>query len=101
MVNFIELNVYYKGLKEIDDNDVLFDCNYMKISKILKEHITSCMTINAKELCYFEPSLVYSEIDGEFVPVTKIILKQKNNFFYIFTDMPYDELRDKIIVKKK
>ena len=103
MGNFIELNVYYKGLKEIDDHDILLNdmCYYEAISRKIKTHKTKQITINTKDICYFEPVYIPNYETGDEMPLTKIVLKRKDCFFYIFTDMPYEELRDKVIVTKK
>ena len=102
MSNFIELNVYYKGLKEIDDIGVLsHDIDYELISRKIEYHKVKQITINADSICYFEPTVIpnYETLDE--MPLTKIVLKRKDCFFYIFTDMSYEELRDKVIVTKK
>lgn len=103
MNNFIELNVYYKGLKEIDDTDILLHDMYRKeaISRKIKNHKVNQITINTKDICYFEPTIIPEYETCDEMPLTKIILKRKDCFFYIFTDMPYEELRDKVIVTKK
>lgn len=41
MSNFIELNVYYKGLKEIDDIDVLWHNDFEVISRKIENHKTT------------------------------------------------------------
>lgn len=101
MSNFIELNVYYKGLKEIDDIDVLGHNDFEVISRKIENHKAKQITINADSICYFEPTVIpnYETLDK--MPLTKIVLKRKDCFFYIFTDMSYEELRDKVIVTKK
>ena len=101
MSNFIELNVYYKGLKEIDDFSLLNDNMYEDISRKIENHKVTRITINADSICYFEPTYIPNYETCDEMPPTKIILKRKNCFFYIFTDMSYEELRDKVIVTKK
>lgn len=101
MSNFIELNVYYKGFKEIDDIDVLWDNNFEVISRKIENHKTNQITINTKDICYFEPTYIPNYETGDEMPLTKIVLKRKDCFFYIFTDIPYEKLRDKVIVTKK
>lgn len=101
MSNFIELNVYYKGLKEIDDIDVLWHNDFEVISRKIENHKAKQITINTKDICYFEPTYIPNYETGDEMPLTKIVLKRKDCFFYIFTDMPYEELRDKVIVTKK
>lgn len=103
MSNFIELNVYYKGLKEIDDIDNLADdmFEYETISRKIEYCKTNQITINTKDICYFEPTYISNYETGDEMPLTKIVLKRKDCFFYIFTDMSYEELRDKVIVTKK
>lgn len=101
MSNFIELNVYYKGLNEIDDIDVLWHNNFEVISRKIETRKTNQITINTKDICYFESTYIPNYETGDEMPLTKIVLKRKDCFFYIFTDMSYDELRDKVIVTKK
>ena len=103
MSNFIELNVYYKGLKEIDDIDGLTDdiFEYEAISREIENHKTTRITINTKDICYFESTYIPNYETGDEMSLTKIVLKRKDCFFYIFTDMSYEELRDKVIVTKK
>lgn len=101
MSNFIELNVYYKGLKEIDDIDVLWHNDFEVISRKIENHKTTQITINTKDICYFEPTYIPNYETGDEMPLTKIVLKRKDCFFYIFTDISYEELRDKVIVTKK
>lgn len=103
MNNFIELNVYYKGFKEIDDTDVLINDihDYENISQKIKNHKVNQITINTKDICYFEPTVIPEYETCDEMPLTKIVLKRKDCFFYIFTDMSYEELRDKVIVTKK
>lgn len=103
MSTFIELNVYYKGFKEIDDFDVLSDdmFEYEAISRKIENHKVNQITINTKDICYFESTYIPNYETCNEVPLTKIVLKRKNCFFYIFTDMSYEELRDKVIVTKK
>lgn len=59
------------------------------------------MTINSDEIRFFEPTCILDPETGDEMPLTKIVLKRKDCFFYIFTDMPYEELKDKVIVTKK
>ena len=102
MTNFIELNVYYKGFDEIDEEDIFTSPDYLDLVLKIKDHRTTQMTINRDEIRFFEPACII--IDPETwdeMPLTKIVLKRKDCFFYIFTDMPYEELRDKVIVTKK
>lgn len=103
MNNFIELNVYYKGLKEIDDTDILLHdmYRYEAISRKIKNHKTNQITINTNDICYFEPTVIPEYETCDEMPLTKIVLKRRDCFFYIFTDMSYEELRDKVIVTKK
>ena len=101
MSNFIELNVYYKGLKEIDDIDVLRHNDFEVISRKIENHKVNQITINTKDICYFESTYIPNYETGDEMPLTKIVLKRKDCFFYIFTDMSYEELRDKVIVTKK
>lgn len=101
MSNFIELNVYYKGFDEIDDISVLGHNRFAFISRKIENHKTNRITINTKDICYFEPTYIPNYETGDEMPLTKIVLKRKDCFFYIFTDMSYDELRDKVIVTKK
>lgn len=101
MSNFIELNVYYKGLKEIDDIDVLGHNDFEVISRKIENRKTTQITINTKDICYFEPTYIPNYETCDEMPLTKIVLKRKDCFFYIFTDMSYEELKDKVIVTKK
>ena len=103
MSNFIELNVYYKGFKEIGDFEILSDdiFEYEALSRRIENHKVNQITINADSICYFEPTYIPNYETGDEMPLTKIILKRKDCFFYIFTDMSYEELRDKVIVTKK
>lgn len=103
MSNFIELNVYYKGFKEMDDTDILFHdiIEYQTISCKIKYHEVNQITINTKDICYFESTHIPEYETCDEMPLTKIVLKRKDCFFYIFTDMSYEELRDKVIVTKK
>lgn len=103
MSNFIELNVYYKGFKEIDDFDILSDdmFEYEAISRKIENHKTNQITINTNDICYFEPTDIPEYETCDEMPLTKIVLKRRDCFFYIFTDMSYEELRDKVIVTKK
>lgn len=101
MSTFIELNVYYKGLKEIDTEDIFTSPDYLNLARKVKIHKVAQMTINADSICYFEPTYTRDPKTGDKIPLTKIVLKRKDCFFYIFTDMPYEELKDKVIVTKK
>lgn len=104
MSNFIKLNVYYKGLKEIDENatDLFDNPDYTDILLKIHGHRTNRMTINSDEIRFFEPTSIIIDLKTwDEMPLTKIVLKRKDCFFYIFTDMPYEELRDKVIVTKK
>lgn len=101
MSTFIELNVYYKGLKEIDTEDIFTSPDYLNLARKVKIHKVAQMTINTDSICYFEPTHTRDPKTGNKIPLTKIVLKRKDCFFYIFTDMPYEELKDKVIVTKK
>lgn len=101
MSTFIELNVYYKGFKEIDKDDIFTSHDYLSLARKVKIHKVAQMTINADSICYFEPTHTLDPKTGDEMPLTKIVLKRKDCFFYIFTDMSYEELRDKVIVTKK
>lgn len=101
MSNFIELNVYYKGFDEIDKDDIFTSPDYLSLALKVKDHRATQMTINSDEIRFFEPTCVLDPETGNEMPLTKIVLKRKNCFFYIFTDMSYEELRDKVIVTKK
>ena len=101
MTNFIELNVYYKGFDEIDEEDIFTSPAYLSLALKVKNHRVNQLTINSNEIRFFEPTCVLDPKTGDEVPLTKIVLKRKDCFFYIFTDMSYEELRDKVIVTKK
>lgn len=101
MTNFIELNVYHKGFDEIDEEDIFTSPDYLHLALKVKGHRTTQMTINSDEIRFFEPTCLLDPKTGDEMPLTKIVLKRKDCFFYIFTDMPYEELRDKVIVTKK
>lgn len=101
MNNFIELNVYYKGFDEIDEEAIFTSPSYLNLAFKVKDHRVDQLTINRDEIRFFEPTCVLDPETGDEVPLTKIVLKRKDCFFYIFTDMSYEELRDKVIVTKK
>lgn len=101
MSNFIELNVYYKSFDEIDKDDIFTSPDYLSLALKVKDHRVNQLTINSNEIRFFEPTCVLDPETGDEMPLTKIVLKRKDCFFYIFTDMPYEELKDKVIVTKK